>query len=189
MSRRMVALLIATVVIIVAIVGGLTLGGVHTSPNTTLSPTASVLSPAYARSVGFSKTYRAATKQAVTTEKGCSTTVEAIYEDSARKTGLISSLLKCKSAAAASAVLASFRKQVRIDSAIKIPSQLGQSALATASNAPEYLMAWQVGSGVALLAVDTDIAASSKSVTATPISKSQTKVLVDSAVEQNSLYN
>jgi len=189
LPRKRVALLIATVVVVVAIVGGVVAGSSHTASHTNLSPSASVLSPTYARSLGFSRTYRAPKKAPVTNEKGCSSSVEAVYEDTAGKTGLISELLSCKSAAAASAILGAFRKQVHIDSAITVPSQLGPSAFATASNAPEYLVAWQVGSGVALLAVDTDIAATSSSVTATPISKSQTRVLVESAVRQNSLYS
>jgi len=189
LSRRKVALLIATVVAVVAIVGGLVSGGVHATANTTSSSSASVLSPAYARSVGFTKTYRAAAKQAVTNEKGCSTSVESIYENTTGETGLISDYLRCKSTGAASAVLTSFRKQVHIDRAIRIPSQLGKTAFATASDAPEYLVAWQVGSGVALLAVDTDIAATSNSATATPITTSETKVLVAAAVQQNSLYD
>ena len=189
LSRRRIALLIATVAVAVAIVGGLVTGGVHARSNTTLSPSASVLSPTYARSVGFAKISSPAKKVAVSNEKGCSTSVEAVYEDTAGKTGLISDLLNCKSATTASAVLTAFRKQVRTDSAISIPSQLGPSAFATASNAPEYLVAWQVGSGVALLAVDTDIAATSSSATATPISKAQTRVLEESAVRQNSLYS
>jgi len=189
LTRRRVAWLIATVVVVAAIVGGVVADGSHTTSNTVLSPSASVLSPTYARSVGFSRTTSPAKKVPVSNEKGCPTSVEAVYEDSAGKTGLISDLLNCKSAAAASAVLTAFRKQVRTDSAIGIPSQLGPSAFATASNAPEYLLAWRVGSGVALLAVDTNIAATSSSATATPISKPQARVLVQAAVRQNSLYS
>ena len=188
LSRNRIAILVGGVVLVVAITVGLTSNGVATSSKTALTPAASVLSPGYARSVGFSRAYRAASRQSITNEKGCTTSVEAIYENSAAKTGLISDLLHCKSAASASAVLEAFRKQVRIDSAIKVPGQLGSSAFATASQAPEYLVAWQVGSGVALLALDTDTAASSSSAKAPPISRSQINVLVDSAVEQDSLY-
>ena len=188
-SRKRIALLITGVILVVAIAVGLASNGVDPPSNIARTPTASVLSPAYARSVGFSTTYRAAKRQAITNEKGCTSSVEAVYEDTAARTALISDLLHCKSAASASAVLAAFRKQVRIDSSIELPGQLGSSAFATASKAPEYLVVWQVGSGVALLALDTDTAASSSSVKTPPISTSQTKVLVDSAVQQDSLYN
>ena len=112
---KRVALLISAVVVVVAIVGGVITGGFHTTSNTKLSPSASVLSPSYARSVGFSKVYGPARKVAVSNEKGCSSSVQAVYEDSAGKTGLISDLLNCTSAKAASAVLTAFRKQVRTD--------------------------------------------------------------------------
>jgi hypothetical protein len=74
--------------------------------------------------------------------------------------------------------------------------QLGTTAFATASSAPEYVVAWQVGSGVALTAVDVDIAASSNSseassgsATSKSITRYQLKVLTDAAVQQNSLYH
>ena len=77
----------------------------------------------------------------------------------------------------------------RMYRAIRIPTQLGKTAIVTASSAPEYLVAWEVGSGVAFLAMDTDIAATSSSATAAPITTSETKVLVAAAVQQNSLYD
>ena len=188
-SRKWVALLIATVVGVVAIISEVVASRSHAISTTSVSPSRSVLSPTDARSVGFSKTSSPAKRVAVSNEKGCPTSVEAVYEDPAGKSGMISDLLTCRSPAAASAALAAFRRQVHIDRAIRIPSQLGPSAFATASNAPEYIVAWQVGSGIALLAIDTDIAATSTSVTATPLSKSQTRVLESSAVQQNSLYS
>ena len=127
------------------------------------APSALVLSSAYARGVGYPKTVQAAANRAVTNEKGCSTSIEAVYEDAAGKTGLISDLLKCNSPAAAAKVLVTFRKSTHVASSIGVPVQLGTTAFATASSAPEYLVAWQVGSGVALTAVDVDIAASSNS--------------------------
>jgi len=90
LSRRRIAFLVATLVFVVAIVVGLAWTSPDSTSNTALSPSASVLSPTYARSVGFTKTYRAAAKQAVTDEKGCSTSVESIYENTTSKTGLIS---------------------------------------------------------------------------------------------------
>ncbi len=188
LSRKRVALLIATAAVVTVIVVGLLADDAANTSNPMLTPSASVLSPAYARSVGFSTITSPAKKVGVSNEKGCSTSIEAVYENAASKTGLISDLLNCKSEAAASAVLTAFRKQVRGDSAIAIPSQLGPSAIATASRAPEYLLAWQVGSRIALLALDTDIAATSSSA-ATPISKSQATVLEESAIRQNALYS
>ena len=54
-SRNRIAFLVAGVVLVVAIIVGLTSNGVATSPKTAVTPAASVLSPGYARSVGFSR--------------------------------------------------------------------------------------------------------------------------------------
>ena len=186
-----------TGVAVVSVIGGLLIfGGEQSAPSLGKAPSALVLNSAYAKSVGYPKTVQAATRRAVTNEKGCSTSIEAVYEDAAGKTGLISDLLKCNSPASAANVLATFRKSTRVATSIGVPAQLGTTAFATASSAPEYLVAWQVGSGVALSAVDVDIAASSSSsksssgsATSKSINRGQVKVLTDAAVQQDSLYH
>jgi len=184
-------------VAIAAVIGGLLIvGGEQSAPRLGSAPSALVLNSTYAKSVGYPKTVQAAAKRAVTTEKGCSASIEAVYEDTAGKTGLISELLKCNSPASATKVLTTFRKSIHVATSIQIPVQLGTTAFATASSAPEYVVAWQVGSGVALTAVDVDIAASSNSseassgsATSKSITRHQVKVLTDAAIQQNSLYH
>jgi hypothetical protein len=196
-SKRAGIALVITVVAFASLIGGLLAsGGQQSAPRLGAAPAALVLDSRYARSVGFPETVQAASKQAVTSEKGCSTSIEAVYEDTPRKTGLISELLKCNSQASAAKVLANFRKSIHVASSIGIPAQLGTTAFATASSAPEYVVAWQVGSGVALTAVDVNIAASSStseassgSATSKSITRYQVKVLTDAAVQQNSLYH
>ena len=188
-------LAIAGVVLAIAFGSVLIFGSQQSAPNLGSAPSALVLNSAYARSVGYPKTVQAATKGPVTNEKGCTTSIEAVYEDAAGKTGLISDLLKCNSPASAAKVLANLRKSIHIDTSIGVPGQLGTSAFATASSAPEYLVAWQVGSGVALSGVDVDIAASSSSsgssgsTTSKSITRHQVKVLTGAAIQQNSLYH
>ena len=186
--------MVITGVVIASVIGGLLVsGGGQSAPNLGKAPSDLVLSSAYAKSVGYPKTVQVAAERAITNEKGCSTSVEAVYEDAVGKTGLISDLLKCSSPAAAAKALATFRKSIHVAS-IGVPSQLGASAFATGSGAPEYLVAWQVGSGVALTGVDTDIAASSSSskssgsASSKSITQYQVKVLTDASVQQNSLY-
>lgn len=196
-SKRAGIALVVAVVAITALIGGIVAsGGQQSAPRLGSAPSALVLDARYAKSVGYPETVRAASKQAVTNEKGCSTSMEAVYEDTPRKTGLISEFLKCNSQASAAKVLGTFRKSIRVANSIGIPAQLGKSAFATASSAPEYVVAWQVGSGVALTAVDVDIATSSNSsegssgsVTSKTITRNQVKALTDAAVQQNSLYN
>ena len=196
-SKRTGIILAITGVVVATVIGGLLIfGGEQSAPNMGLAPSALVLNSVYAKSVGYPKTVQAATKRAVTNEKGCSASIEAVYEDATGKTGLISDLLKCNSPASAAKVLATFRKSIHVATSIRVPVQLGTTAFATASSAPEYVVAWQVGSGVALSAVDVDIAASSNSsksssgsATSKSITRYQVKVLTDAAVQQNSLYH
>ncbi len=188
-------LAITGVVVALVIAGVQTFGGEQSSPKMGSAPSALVLDSAYAKSVGYPKTVQAASKRAVTNEKGCSASIEAVYEDAAGKTGLISDLLKCDSPASAATVLATYRKSIRVAASIGVPVQLGTTAFATASSAPEYVVAWQVGSDVALSAVDVDIAASSsssgssESAPSYSITRDQVKILADAAVQQNSLYH
>ena len=196
-AKRSAIVLAIVGVAIAAVIGGLLVpGGEKSAPSIGSAPSALVLNSPYAKSVGYPRTVQVASKQAVTTEKGCTASIEAVYEDTAGKTGLISELLKCNSPASAAKVLATFRKSIHVATSIRVPVQLGTTAFATASSAPEYVVAWQVGSGVALSAVDVDIAASSNSsesssgsATSKSITRYQVKVLTDAAVQQNSLYH
>ena len=74
------------------------------------------------------------------------------------------------------------------------PKKLGSTAFVTATDAPEYLIAWIAGSKVAITAIDVNIAASSSSSTSTsvpptPLTTAQMKTLSAAALKQNSLYN
>jgi hypothetical protein len=185
-----VAVVVVVVAVIVATSGGSTSG----SASTVLSPVDSVLNPGYAKSIGFPKTLQAAKKTTVSAQKGCTDSVEAVYEDALGKTGLISDVLNCASPASASTALASARKQVEVDRSLKVPKGLGSSAFATSSNAPEYLMVWQAGSRVAITALDVDVAASSSTSTSStvaphPLTQAQEQTLGDAALQQNSLYH
>ena len=184
------------VVVAVVIAGALSVGGDRSTPKLGSATSELVLNPAYAKSIHYPKSVQAASKRAVTNEKGCSSSIEAVYEDAAGKTGLISDLLECSSPTTAARVLASFRKSSSADRSIQVPKELGSSAFVTASSAPEYIVAWQVGSNVALTAIDVDIAASasssessSGSATSTSITRDQAHVLTDAAVQQDSLYH
>jgi hypothetical protein len=189
--RTRVVAVIGGAAIVVLVVVGLILATNRNSQSTALTPAASVLSPSYARSAGFPKTLQTAKKTSVTDEKGCTNSVEAVYEDTEGQTGLISDVLNCKSVASASTALAAARKQVATDRSMTVPKELGTSAFASASNAPEYLVVWQAGTRVAITAIDVDIAASantSSTAASHPLTKSQGTTLGHAALEQNSLY-
>jgi len=156
---------------------------------TSPSVAGAVLDPAYARSIGFPKTVQAAKESSVSSQKGCSNSVEAVYENSGSKTGLISDVLNCGTKASASAALAVARKAVKVDASLPVPKALGATAFATGSHAPEYLVVWQAGNRVAITALDVDITASSTSASGSPkLTPAQGTTLGNAAVRQNSLY-
>ena len=197
-SRTRIRAGIGSLVVIVAVGVGLSACGgssssttTSTTPSGTPSIAGSVLSAESAQHLGFPKTVQAAKKTAVTDQKNCSSSVEAVYEDTATKTGLISDVLNCSSKASAAAALTVARSHATLDSAVTVPKELGSTAFATDSDAPEYLMVWQAGNRVAITAVDVDVTASATGTSTTtpaPITEAQGKTLGDAAVEQNSLY-
>jgi hypothetical protein len=158
----------------------------------TTTPTAIALSPTYAKSAGFPKTLRAAKSAPITSQKGCTSTIGAVYEDSVSQTALITSILKCDSQASASSALSVLRKHYATDPGIAVPKALGASAFASSSIAPQYLMVWHTGSKVAIIAVDTNLAAS-RTTTSTaaspPLTKAQEMTLYRAAEAQNALLN
>lgn len=162
-----------------------------TATSTTVSTAAAgILTPAYAKDAGFPKTLSAAKTSAVSTEKGCSISVGAVYQDSVKKTALITSVLKCDSAAAASTAFTTIKTHYGADATLIVPQGLGASAFATSRIAPQYLLVWQRGSKVAITAVDVNLAAARSTtgtVTSPPLTKAQENTLDQAAEAQNAL--
>ena len=182
---------------LIAGVGGLTVAVIMVASSGTAGAAPSVgstvLNPSFAKSIGFAKTVQPAKQTKVTSQKGCTASVEAVYEDAAGKTGLVSETLQCQSNAAANKALATAKKQVKVYSAFKAPKKLGSTAFVTATDAPEYLVVWVNGSKVAITAIDVNIAASASTSTSTtvassPLTAAEMKTLSAAAVKQNSLY-
>jgi hypothetical protein len=149
-----------------------------------------VLTPTYAKGAGFPNTLSAAKQTAVTSQKGCPSSVGAVYADAAKQTGLISSILNCDSATSAATALSVIHQHYGVDPAIGVPQDLGPSAFATASIAPQYLMVWRAGNKVAITAVDVNLAAStttSSTVPSPPLTQAQQETLVRAAEAQNAL--
>jgi hypothetical protein len=147
-----------------------------------------VLSPSYAKSIGFPKVREAAKETAVTSEKGCSASDEVVYQDASKHVALVSDALNCNSSTAASSVLAAVRNQLVVDAAIHVPRGLGGGAFATAANAPQYMVIWKAGTRVAITAIDVDLTARKTTVPPEPMTEQQEGILLRAAVRQNSLY-
>ena len=156
----------------------------------TPSPTAIVLSAKYAKTAGFPRTLRPAGSAPITSQKGCTKTVGAVYEDAAKQTALITSILICNSPAAASSAFALIHKHYATDTGIAVPKSLGTTGFASSSIAPQYLMAWHTGSRVAITAIDVDVAASrttTSTVEPPPITTAQRMTLFKAAQAQSAL--
>jgi hypothetical protein len=178
-----VLVLVVAVVVVVVVTGG--------SPKkkaAATTPASLVIGPTEAKTLGFAVTVQKAKETAVTDQAGCTGSVEALYSDPAKKTGLASDVLICKSTAAASAAIAKARKRVTPDSGLPVPPGLGAEAFTTASNAPEYLVAWRAGTRVAITAIDLDITATSTSTSTPPFTSAEAATLREAALRQNSLY-
>lgn len=189
---KIVAAILVGMLILVATVGGSLFGSGQGRKDSNPSVTASVLDASYARSVGFPETYQSAKKSTKTGQKGCPDSVESIYENLTNKTALISEVLNCNTSSDATASLVSGRKQVKVDLSLTVPNELGSSAFATAAEKPEYLLVWTIGSKVAIVGLDVNIASSSSTSTTTlsqPITNAQRETLIKAALKQNSLYN
>ncbi len=185
------AAIVIGALILAAVVAGPLLGSGQKSASTNSSPTTAVLDASYAKSVGFSNTNESVKQSTATGQKGCSDSVESVYENLSNQTALISEVVNCKTSADASASLVSGRKEVQIDSSLKVPNQLGTSAFATATEKPEYLVVWTAGTKVAIVGLDVDVAASSSTSSTAPsksITKAQEETLLNAALKQNSLY-
>jgi hypothetical protein len=179
------------VAIVVSAVVWLAVGTGGKTSSATPSVSASVLSPSYATSIGYPKTFQAAKSASVKGEKGCVQSIGAVYEDNAGLTALISDVLICNSHSSASSALAAARRQISVATGVSAPKGLGTSAFVTATRAPEYLVVWQAANRVAITSIDTDVKASqstSAAKTAKPITAAQTNALFRAALAQNSLY-
>jgi hypothetical protein len=156
------------------------------------SMTAAVLDAKYAKTVGFPKTVQAAKRTKVTTQEGCTDSVESVYEDARSNRGLLAEVLECKSEGSAAAALGAARKETTLDKSVRVPRQLGTSAFFTDTEPHEYIIVWQAGSRLVLTAIDVDIKASSSTTTegrSKPLTASQQKTLTDAAMQENSLLN
>ena len=98
-------------------------------------------------------------------------------------------MVGCTTTKAAAAVLKTVRSQAQADSP-KPPKQLGNSAIEVRGGGSTYAIYWQHGATVELVALTTDVSATSSSTSTTaatpPITAAQQKVLSAAALAQNS---
>jgi hypothetical protein len=156
----------------------------------TSAPAKGLLTTAQAKRLGFGQTATKASTSTKTGVTGCSKGAQVAYENTSKKTGLISEVLICKTTKVASGLITKEKKVGTAVSSMKPPKALGSTAIERAAEASTYAIYWQQGKIIELLAFDANIDATSSSaetsVPATPLSSGQQQTLVKAALEQNS---
>jgi len=154
------------------------------------APAKGLLTAGQAKALGFTKTATKVQTSNNTGVTGCSKGAQVAFENSAKKTGLISEVLVCKTPAVATALIGKEKKAGTALASVKPPKALGTSAIERVAQASTYVMYWHQGRIIELLALDGNIAATSSSSTTTsvpavPPTAAQQAALVKAAIEQN----
>ena len=151
--------------------------------NSTAASSAPLLSPTAASTLGFPIVLQPAKITRLKSEGGCTSSDQSVYEDSTKKTALISDTVNCDSAKAASTALDKLRQRAGVDRSLPVPAALGATAFAVSSEAPHYLMVWQAGDTVAIAAIDVAIpgAITTKVTASPPLTQAQQATLAEAA--------
>ena len=160
------------------------------TPTSPKSLAKDLLPASYATKVGFTKVVIKVTTSSKTGEKSCPNGAQEEFENASGQSGLASEVLACTSSKAAAALLSGVRSGTSATSATP-PKQLGSSAIERSSGSSTYDIYWQRGKTLEVVALNTNVPASTSStnptVAAPPITSAQQKVLSKVAVEQDSL--
>lgn len=132
------------------------------------SPAKGLLATAQAHRLGFNKTVTKPTTSTKTGVTGCGKGAQVVYENTGKKTGLVSEVLVCKSANGAASLIKR-EKTVGSASSLHAPKTLGSSAVERVSGGTTYAVFWQRGKILELVAFDANIAASTSSAANTPV--------------------
>ena len=154
------------------------------------SPVTGVLSVSAAKALGYPKALLKPEGTSKSGQPGCAKGAQAKYEDSTGKRGVGVVILVCDSTKVAAKLLATQKKAAAAATLQKAPTQLGPTAFETASNQSEYLLYWQRGRLLSVVALDVNIPASSSSSTTTtppppPPTAAQQKTLTGVALVQD----
>jgi hypothetical protein len=167
---------------------GLPVAGASTS-SVASKPVTGVLSVSAAKSLGYPKAVLKPEGTSKSGQPGCAKGAQAKYEDSTGTTGVAVVILVCDSTKVAAKLLAT-QKKAAAATLQKAPTQLGPTAFETASNQSEYLLYWQRGTLLSVVALNVNIPASSSSSTTTtptpsPPTAAQQKTLTGVALVQD----
>jgi len=158
------------------------------TPTSPKSLAKDLVPPSVAKKAGFTKMLGKVTTSSKTGAPSCPNGAQVVYEDAAGKTGVVAEVLGCTTTKAAAALVRRVRTGTKAISAVP-PKRLGPSALERGSGFT-YALYWQRGARVELVALNTNVPASTSSSTAPtgtppPITKAQQRTLSTVALAQN----
>jgi hypothetical protein len=159
------------------------------TPTSPKSLAKDLLASSYAKKAGFAKVADKVTVTSKTGVKSCPDGAQEAFESASGQTGLLSEALACTTSKGAAALLSSARSGNSATSATP-PKRLGSSAFERSSGGSTYAIYWQRGTIAEMVALNTNVPASSSSSTTVatpPITPAQQKVLSSAAVEQDAL--
>lgn len=157
------------------------------TPASSKSLARDLLSFSYAKHAGFTKVVGKATTTSKTGVKNCPDGGQEAFESASGQTGLVSEVVACTTSKAALTLLGSTTSATSVD----LPKRLGPSAVERSSGST-YAIFWRRGTIVEVVALNTDVPASSSSSTSTtvpvpPLTSAQQTLLSSAAVEQDTL--
>jgi cyclophilin family peptidyl-prolyl cis-trans isomerase len=146
---------------------------------------------ATARQAGFTTVIDAPSTSTSTGVTGCPDGAQEEFGGASGTTGIVSEVLYCKTATAASNLLKSSKASGKVQAGLNPPKSLGSSAIERVRTDSTYLIVWQRGTALELLGLSTQVPSGSTSTTtatAVPITADQQKILLNAAVQQNARF-
>jgi hypothetical protein len=155
-------------------------------------PSTGVLLPlAAAQKAGFTKVIDAPATSRKTGVSGCPYGAQEELASASGKLRLVTEVLYCTTTARASAVLRSSASAGKGRSGLSPPSALGSSAVERVESDSTYIIYWQRDAALELIALTTDVPASSSTSTTSgsiPITAHQQDLLDHAAIQQNARF-
>jgi len=151
-----------------------------------------LLSVSDAKKAGFTKVSEKVSTTSKTGEKSCPNGAQEAFESASGQMGVLSEVVACTTSKAAAALLNGIRSGISGTSATP-PKRLGPSAIERGGGGSTYVIYWQRGKTLELVALNTNIPATSSTSTSTtlatpPITPAQQKVLSSLAVDQDTSH-
>ena len=151
-----------------------------------------LLTVSFAKKAGFTKVSEKASTTSKTGEKSCPNGADEAFESASGQMGVFSEAVACTTSKAAAALLNGVRSGTSGTSGTSAtpPKRLGSSAIERSGGGSTYAIYWQRGKILELVALNTNVPASSSTSTSTtlatpPITPAQQKVLSSLAVAQD----